>query len=273
MKRILAPLFTLLALSGLLVACKSEQPSRPAIANYVTISKLVGSSEFDDLNKGVISRSNPPVELVYMSDGEDVATFSDADLILGAWMRICNTEVIAERTPEPTKGGTVTFAFRWKDGKTYGFEFSSEDYSLIKDGEYHLPKDAGSIRVLEKSLQEQQRRQQRGYEGESVKFNASGHSGSFDWDVDNDGTVESFFADFTDNGDEAQSNYQIYCYTKDYGKVWIDGAYDISELTSVDDEGGRRLVIRFYAGDYYTHDTLEECALKLVDGQLVIEKL
>lgn len=275
MKRLATLLAVMLVSITLLASCDGgKAPIEQDTNTYVTLADFLTGDEFDALNGGIEDGSDLPSELFYSEDNGWQESIYDQDLILGTWNKLCAVEINADDPQDiDIDDGGIRFNFVWEDGRRFVFAFSTIEYYASADGTLYPLRTPDIVRILSDETDEYLQRKDRGIEGELIEFKATGNSGLFDWDADGDGEAELFSADFWDNGDEAPSNYEITCESRGYGTAWIDGGYSIVELNAASDDQGPYLYITYYAGDYYNHDTLSACTLRLVDGQLTVEQL
>ncbi len=97
-------------------------------------------------------------------------------------------------------------------------------------------------------------------------------NGAYLWDADGDGTREHMWVEFCDNGDEAPSSLSVRVFgDKLDASGYIERAYEIDEIESGTDDKGPYLVVRYLQGDYYRHDHIATCTLRVVGDELRVD--
>lgn len=93
-----------------------------------------------------------------------------------------------------------------------------------------------------------------------------------DWNADGADDDEQMEFEYHDNGDEAASVIEITLYHgDDQIQGWIDNAYKINRILSLENEAGPYLQVDYQMGDYYSHDNEGHCYVSFVDGELKVE--
>jgi len=272
MKRRSALLFVLLAASLLVMACTLAPSESETSGSPVTLATFLADDEFDAMNKGIVEGSDLPTELFYATADGYADTITDQSLIAIAWDRLCNVTIETDNPSDKAiNDAGISFTFTWEDGRSKTFGFSSLEFFEPRDGELYTVCNPSVVKRLMTTLEiaiDSQRMTDAGITPVELG------DGQFSWDADGDGVEETFWFEFIDNGDEARSLIAVTCADKDFSTGWIDGAYELIALGSGTDDQGPFLLVTYYAGDYYSHDTKEICTLRLVDGQLtVIEQM
>ncbi|MDO4538360.1 MAG: hypothetical protein Q4B54_09390 [Coriobacteriales bacterium] len=110
-----------------------------------------------------------------------------------------------------------------------------------------------------------------GAKDEPAPLNFTGNS--FSWDGEDNGTVETYFVDYYDNGDEAPNTIEFIRSGEQSTGAFLDAAYSIESLEAKRDDQGPYLLISYTTGDYYNHDTAAQATLRIADGTMVIQPL
>ena len=88
---------------------------------------------------------------------------------------------------------------------------------------------------------------------------------SFQWDTNDDGSMETVLVNYYKNGDEAPDAIGL-TLGRDNDEGFIDRAYEIENVREGSDDEGPFLVIDYECGDYYSHDTIARSRVRLVNG-------
>lgn len=282
MKRIASLFAATLAATLVLAACSLPGFLGGVTGTYIPLAEFCASEEFDALNAGINNGTSLPSKVFLVADEGLSDTIEDQGYAVNTWKRLCELDVLAD-APEAmaVDDGTILLSFIWDDGRHYSFGFVATDYFMGQDGKlYHLrdPKEFGEIiddlgTFLERMYLEGSQGNTDDGEGTPIPFDNRGPFNFFTWDADGDGEPERFDAEFYDNGDEAPSAFEVSCVAKDWSSAWIDRCYGLEELRAMSDEQGDYLLITYQQGDYYYHDNLAQCTLRLVGGELIIEEL
>ena len=88
---------------------------------------------------------------------------------------------------------------------------------------------------------------------------------SFQWDTNDDGTVETVLVNYYKNGDEAPDAIGL-TMGRNNDEGIIDNAYEIERVREGSDSQGPFLVIDYQYGDYYSHDDIARSQVRVVSG-------
>ncbi len=272
-------LICVLLVSGLaLYACNGGAGSgtpAPTVTdkNGVYLSDYLASDQFDALAAGIEDGTNLPDKLHCYFANSMEGDITDEDAILRFWQRICGVQIdiTAPETDLIIDDGTAIFDFIWGDGTTVSFVFCTSEYYDDNGTLYPTVPKALVSSIFKEAYDEIEMASQPAPANNVVGPEAITDVGSdFYWDADGDGTAEYFDIYYADNGDEAPSCITIGLVADGDVSVVLDGAYGIEKLEgATDSDGLPLLVVTFYQGDFYSHDTLATATIKMQDGTLV----
>lgn len=271
--KLILALFLTLAPLAFLVGCSHDAEQHVPGKNLkgvVPITDYMSDlySSFDRYSQGIESGTELPEWLrLYDTDIVDGYIY-DQDFILGMWDALCETRIdVDHRAETKVEGDYISFSFCW-GGELIQFTFRTPEYAEFADDAQFPVEDPDALSVLIERAYDK-------IEEQASKDGELPMDGSaYLWDADGDGTTEHMSTMFNDNGDEARSGMS---FTLSGGSVeagcYIDGAYDIISLTGGTDESGPYVLLTYHAGDFYQHDSVVQCRLRLVDGELIIETI
>ncbi|MBQ6469868.1 MAG: hypothetical protein IJJ50_07450 [Lachnospiraceae bacterium] len=94
------------------------------------------------------------------------------------------------------------------------------------------------------------------------------------WDADGDGVKEEISFEYNDLGDEAPSYIQVTLYKGNKElEGMIDRAYALKKIVVREDDDGEYLLVDYEMGDYYSHNAVGQCTIRLRDGKLEVASL
>ncbi len=238
----------------------------------VTLREFLSNDQFDAFAAGIDSGEDLPSQLFFYGANGTTDTIDDQTFVIQAWDRLCNMEISPREAQDATgKAGDLLFSFMWEDGRSYTFSFLTSDFFLDPYDVPHEITNPEHMAMLLTSLINYRDHQIEMAEAQAAKGKQITlvDGNIFSWDVDGDGTDETFSVTYHDNGDEAPNQIEIQGVSSWYGSTWIDAAYSITDMYARSDDQGPYLYVDYTWGDYWGHDNPGFCEIRLQDGVLV----
>ena len=225
---------------------------------------------YDSFNEKIQNGTEVPKSLRLIVAGKFDGYIHDKDAIVKYWNELSSIRVDAAE-PIKNKHSEEFIVFDFDDyHELIGFEFYTSEFARARDEMVMRVLDSAKVDELVDSLTELAKAERGDGLGELPDEN-----GAYLWDADGDGNPEHVSASIIGNGDEAPNvgiiELRSYITNIDTSTD-IDGVYGFERFESLKDDRGPYLVIDYLEGDYYSHDRLAHCVLRLVDGELVVEK-
>lgn len=271
---------TLVACSGGEAGTSSAESSAPgsetsesATGGTTTLAAIMSDryASFDKFDEGIQGGEEIPQSLHLFIDGSFDGYVHDRDVIVEYWNALSAIRVDADKaTSNASKEGVILFDF--DSGKEIiPFTFYTDEYAELDSSNCCPVADPQEVSRLVDSLRELVNEEKEANLGKLVEEN-----GVYLWDADGDGNPEHLDFSYIDNGDEAPSVMVVSLYgfiTNVDTMAYIDRAYGVESLECGEDDQGPYVLVSYAQGDYYSHDHVAQCKLRLVKGELVVEEL
>lgn len=187
----------------------------------------------------------------------------DIDLVLSFWERLSQVGITFEGEAEAT-GELTSFSFD-SGREVIPFRFYGYEATGATADDPVRVVDPGEVEDIVRDLKGELHHYDEGLEPDEV----ARVDGSWLWDADADGEPEHVWVDFCDNGDEAPSAMRVSILGTSC-EGWIERAYGIEDVRQGTDDEGPYLVFTYRQGDYYNHDALARCRVRLIGDELKI---
>lgn len=251
-----------------LLACVSCTPQAAT-----TIGEYHSAEErFAALADGIADGTDMPAELVVSVDRRASGSIADPDEVLSCWNALTSVEIVRDElssAPSIEDGG-ILFEFRWADGRTFAFEFITDDYYVVEGGVIKTA-DPGSVDGLAQAAVEYLEAGGAGAPGMDPAASLDFSDGSFAWDGDGDGTPETYSIAARDKGGEKGGYVEISQVENPRFSVRIEGAYAIEGIYALEDEDGACLRIEYLQGDPGSPGTATVCYLRIIGGAFALD--
>lgn len=227
-------------------------------------------TSYDMFDEGVKSGDNVPKSLRLIVSGKTDGYIHDEKTIVEYWNELSSIRIDASSpVGNEHSGEYIGFDFD-SYRELIPFDFYSTGYAKARDGKVVRVLDSDKVEELVNSLTELVKAEQGDGLGELPNEN-----GAYLWDADGDGNPEHISVSIIGNGDEAPNVgvVELRSIISDIDtEIDINGVYDFESFESCKDDKGPYLVIEYLAGDYYSHERLARCTLRLVGKDLVVEE-
>ena len=262
--------------SGMDGSASSEASSASAQSGEADGSMTLGEymsgwyMSYDSFNENIQNGTEVPKSLRLIVAGKFDGYVHDKDAIVKYWNELSSIRVDAAE-PIDNEHSEEFIAFDFDDyHEVIPFDFYTSEFTKARDGKVMRVLDPAKVDELADSLTELAKAEQGDGLGELPDEN-----GAYLWDADGDGNPEHVSPSIVGNGDEAPNVGIVALHGIITGidtQTNIDGVYGFERFESFKDDRGPYLVVDYLEGDYYSHDRLAHCVLRLVDGELVVEE-
>lgn len=227
-------------------------------------------SSYDEFDEGIRSGNDVPKSLRLIVAGKTDGYVHDKDTIVKYWNALSSIRIDAAN-PVGNEHSEEFIVFDFDSyHEVIPFDFFTTEFAKARDDKVNRVLDPAEVDELVNSLTELVKAEQGDGLGELPDEN-----GAYLWDADGDGNPEHVSVSIVGNGDEAPNVgiIELRSYITDVDtETSIDGVYGFEHFESLKDEKGPYLVVDYLEGDYYSHDRLAQCVLRLVDGELIVEE-
>lgn len=226
---------------------------------------------YDSFNEKIQSGTEVPKSLRLLVAGRFDGYIHDKNAIVKYWNELSSMRVdAAEPIDNEHSEEFIVFDFD-NYHEVIGFDFYTSEFARARDEKVMRVLDSAKVDELVDSLTELAKAERGDGLGELQDEN-----GAYLWDADGDGNPEHVSVSIIGNGDEAPNvgiiELRSYITNID-ASVDINGVYGFERFESFKDDKGPYLTVDYLEGDYYSHDRLAHCVLRLLDGELVVEKV
>ena len=211
------------------------------------------------------SGSEEPHSLRLYVSGTTDGYVHDQQLMHEFWDELCAVRIDVDHPVSAViDDGYLSFSFDWNT-ELIPFPFCTSEYAQFSEGELFPVENPDAVQSLVARLSDLI---EEGQTDDELPF----EDGAYLWDADGDGTRERVTVSAVDNGDEAPNVLVIRVYgdTMDVEGV-IERAYGIEGIRAASDEAGPYLTLHYLEGDYYAHDHIATCMLRVAGDKLVVE--
>ncbi|MDO5107050.1 MAG: hypothetical protein Q4D39_02105 [Coriobacteriaceae bacterium] len=268
---ILLALLALFAGPLLALAACAAAPIAPPAEPMTIAAYHAEDGSFSALDQDISDGTSLPCELYVHVDRRCDDVIVDQGEIVSCWNALRSVEVLAGE-PDPAisiDDGDISFEFHWPDGGSFCFSFLTSEYHVVDGGCIRVG-NPDAVRAIVDDAVTHLEALGSGVPEPDDGFLIELDGGFFSWDGDGDGVEETYEVDFHDLGDEAPSFIEIVQVEDPALTTFLDRAYGIELIQALEDEHGPYLRIDYLQGDFYAHDDVATCYLRIVDGTIAL---
>lgn len=245
-------------------ATTTVESSLPTLDEYM--SKTWAS--YDEYDMGIAKGTFVPQSLRLIV-GDDVDGYvHDKDTIVRTWNALKKIRVDLDHPQtDASTGDFISFDFD-SGHDVVGFRFRTAEYAEAHDKTQYRVEDPSEVVTLIEELKPLIDK-----EKPKVGDELPNENGVYLWDANNDGTLEHVGFDVSANGDEAPNSADVKVTGKKVeASAWIDRFYGKKSVVLREDDKGPYLDLTYYTGDYWNHDGIASCTIRLVGDKLIVEE-